>query len=247
MDFNDMRNNFNIKKLISSLFITLLLLYFIFKALGLNSKIIFVPFWICSITMVGKQIALLLRKQKLAVIFSKLFTVGFLLFWFGFLSVAVFLCIREENYNTLLFTIPFWIAGIFIVKRRLLSNQTNKNGKMPIHMGIIISIILVLVTLIAGIMLLVRIITSDMKILFAGGFFAFGAFTFVLAALTVKGCFERCKVDVLGVYIGILFVVIGVGIIAMIYQQKFGLWIAIPVLMIGAGVVQIIKCIRKEN
>ena len=243
-----MNNNFNSKKLITSIFITVLLLYFIFKTPGLNSKIIFVPFWICSITMVGKQMALLLGKRKLTVIFSKLYTIGFLLFLFGFLSVAVFLSIRDENYNTLLLTLPFWIVGIYIVKRSLLNNQTSKNGKMPIHMGIIISIILVLVTLIAGIMLLVQgVMTSDIKLLFAGGFFPFGAFTFVLAALTVKGYFEHCKIDVLGLYIGILFVAIGVGIIAMIYQQRFGLWIAIPVLMIGAGVVQIIKCIRNEK
>ena len=84
-----------------------------------------------------------------------------------------------------------------------------------------------------------------MKLLFAGGFFTFGAFTFVMAALTVRGYFERCKVDVLGLYIGILFVAIGIGIIAMIYRQKFGLWITIPILMIGAGVVQIVKCIKR--
>ena len=48
-----------------------------------------------------------------------------------------------------------------------------------------------------------------------------------------------------GLYIGILFVAIGIGIIAMIYRQKFGLWIVIPVLMIGAGVVQIVKCIKR--
>ena len=104
-----------------------------------------------------------------------------------------------------------------------------------------------LITLIAGVMLLAQgIVTTDLKLLLAGGFFAFVAFTFVLAVLTVKGCFERCKVDILGLYIGILFVAIGVGIIAMIYQQKFGLWIMIPILMIGAGVVQIIKCIKRR-
>lgn len=37
-------------------------------------------------------------------------------------------------------------------------------------------------------MLLVQgIMKSDMGMIFAGAFFAFGAFTFVLAALTVKG------------------------------------------------------------
>ena len=243
-----MNNNFNLKKLITSVFITVLLLYFMVKTPGINSKIILVPFWICSITMVGKQIALFLGKRKLAVVFSKLYIIGFLLFLFGFLSVAVFLCIRDKNYNMLLLTLPFWIVGIHIVKRSLLNNQTNRNGKMPIHIGTVISVISVLVLLVAGIMFLVQgVMKSDMKLLFAGGFFTFGAFTFVIAALTVKGYFERCKVDVLGLYIGILFVVIGVGIITMIYQQKFRLWITFPILMIGAGVVQIIKCIRNEK
>ena len=184
--------------------------------------------------------------KRLADIFSKLYTIGFLLFWFGFLSVAAFLCIRDENYNTLLFTLPFWIAGIFIVKRRLLRNHTGKKDERQFPIGIIISILLVLITLASGILFLIQgIIASDMKLLFAGGFFTFGAFTFVLAALTVRGYFERCKVDVLGLYIGILFVAIGIGTIVMIYRQKFGLWITIPILMIGAGVVQIVKCIKR--
>ena len=238
-------NYFNSKKLITSAFITALLFYFLFKSQGLNSKIILLPFLLCGITMLGRCIALLCGKQKLAAMFSKLYIIGFLLFWFGFLSVAAFLCIRDENYNTLLFTLPFWIAGIFIVKRRLLRNHTGKKDERQFPIGIIISILLVLITLVAGILFLIQgVMKSDMKLLFAGGFFAFGAFTFVMAALTVRGYFERCKVDVLGLYIGILFVAIGIGIIAMIYRQKFGLWITIPILMIGAGVVQIIKCIK---
>ena len=239
-------NYFNSKKLITSAFITALLFYFIFKSQGLNSKIILLPFLLCGITMLGRCIALLCGKQKLAAMFSKLYIIGFLLFWFGFLSVAAFLCIRDENYNTLLFTLPFWIAGIIIVKRRLLRNHTGKKDERQFPIGIIISILLVLITLVAGILFLIQgVMKSDMKLLFAGGFFAFGAFTFVMAALTVRGYFERCKVDVLGLYIGILFVAIGIGIIAMIYRQKFGLWITIPILMIGAGVVQIVKCIKR--
>ena len=111
--------------------------------------------------------------KRLAGIFSKLYTIGFLLFWFGFLSVAAFLCIRDENYNTLLFTLPFWIAGIFIVKRRLLRNHTGKKDERQFPIGIIISILLVLITLVAGILFLIQgVMKSDMKLLFAGGFFA---------------------------------------------------------------------------
>ena len=214
----------------------------------MNSKIIFIPFIICAIAIVGKNVAILCGKKNLAVSFSKLFTIGFLLFWFGFLGVAAFVCVRDKNYNTLVFTLPFWIAGIVVVKRRFFRNQSEENGRMQIPTGIIVGSILVLVTLIAGILILAQgVMNADWKLLFAGGFFAFGAFTFVLAALTVKGCFEHCKVDVLGLYIGILFVVIGIGNIAMIYNQSFGLWIVIPVLMIGVGVVQIIKCIRNKK
>ena len=184
--------------------------------------------------------------KRLADIFSKLYTIGFLLFWFGFLSVAAFLCVRDKNYSTLLFTLPFWIAGIYVIKRKLLNKQTNKQDRMSIHPGIILSMISIVVLLASGILFLIQgIIASDMKLLFAGGFFTFGAFTFVMAALTVRGYFEGCKVNVLGLYIGILFVAIGIGIIAMIYRQKFGLWITIPILMIGAGVVQIVKCIKR--
>ena len=42
-------------KFISSIFITVLLLYFMAKTQ--NSKLIFVPFLICSITMAGKHLA----------------------------------------------------------------------------------------------------------------------------------------------------------------------------------------------
>ena len=78
--------------------------------------------------------------KRLAGIFSKLYTIGFLLFWFGFLSVAAFLCIRDENYNTLLFTLPFWIAGIFIVKRRLLKNHTGKKDERQTRLGLIVGV-----------------------------------------------------------------------------------------------------------
>lgn len=190
-----MNNNFNMKKLGSALFIMVLLFYFMMKTPSLNSKIIFVPFIICAITMVGKNIALLVGKKDLAITFSKLFTIGFLLFWFGFLSVAVFVCIRDKNYNTLVFTLSFWIAGILVVKRIFLGSQINKNGRIPIHMGIILSIVSMLVLFVAGILFMIQgVMTSDMKLIFAGAFFTFGTFTFVLAALTAKGCFEDLDV-----------------------------------------------------
>ncbi len=187
------------------------------------------------------------RDMRKGSFLRKLFTVAFLLYWFGFLIVAVFVCIRDKDYGMLLFTLPFWLAGIYVIKKRLLNSRTGKRNDLQIPIAIIVSGMLVLFTLVAGIMLLVQgVWTSDGGLIFFGGFFFFGGFTFVLGALAVKGYFDRCKVDVLGLYIGILFIAIGGGILAMIYQQEFGLWIIIPGLMVLVGACQVVKCLKKR-
>ena len=178
----------------------------------------------------------------------KLFTIAFLLYWFGFLVTAVFVCIRDKDYGMLLFTVPFWLAGFYVIKKRLLNGKTKRRNGLQISSAIVAGGVLVLFTLVMGIILLVQgIWISDGRLIFLGGFFAFGAFTFVLGALTVKGCFDKCKVDVLGLYVGILFIAIGGGIIAMIYQQEFGLWIIIPALMSLVGVYQVVKCLKETR
>lgn len=240
------KNDYYVSKAISSLFTTVILFYFMIKSPSL--KIIFIPFLLCGIAMIGKYLALYLGKSRLAVKFSKLFTVGFLLFWFGFLIAILFLCVRDANYGTLWFALMFWLAGTYIIKKRLLNNKVNKNTGLRLPTGIVISMVSVLILLVSGVVLLVKgIWSADIRYIFAGGFFSFGSFSFVLGALTVKGYFDKCKVDVLGLYVGILFVLIGGGIIAMIYQQEFGLWIVIPIVMIAAGVLQIIKCIKQKK
>lgn len=240
------KNDYYVGRLILSVFSTILLFYFMIKTP--SSKVIFIPFLICGIALAGKYLALYLGKSRLAVKLSKLFTVGFLLFWFGFLIAMLFLCVRDANYGTLWFALPFWLAGTYIIQKRFLNNTVNKSTGLQLPIGIVVSMVSVLILLAAGVMLLVQgIWTSDIRLVFVGGFFVFGAFTFVLGALTVKGYFDKCKVDVLGLYVGILFVLIGVGIIAMVYQQEFGFWIMIPVLMIAAGILQITKCLKQKN
>ena len=71
----------------------------------------------------------------------------------------------------------------------------------------------------------------------------------------MQGCFDKIKIDVLGLYMGIVIVVIGVGFLVLKYVESyslietvkaFGLWMIIPILMILAGVLQIIKCVRNR-
>ena len=80
--------------------------------------------------------------------------------------------------------------------------------------------------------------------------FTFGSLAFVLGALTLKGCFDKVKIDVLGLYAGAVIAVIGIGFLLLICTEtvsSYGLWVIIPILMIVAGIYQVIKCIRNRG
>lgn len=236
-------------------YITILLIYFMMKTT--SPKIIFVPFLICSISMAGKNIALLLNKEKYAALFSKLFVAGFLLFWFGFLIVAFYISVRDKNYKMIVFSLPFWLIGIILIKNKLLKKRSQNQETASFHFAIVISAGLVIIAFLAGILLSVLGITRhDTAMTFAGAFFTFVSFTFILVALTAMGCFDKIKFDIIGMYVGVLFVAIGLGFIAMKYSetlsllqtlQSFGFWILIPLLLVVVGIVQISNCLRKSN
>ena len=249
-----MKNGIAAKKLITSLIVTILLVSFMMKNEG--SKLIFIPFLICSVSQIGKSLSVILNKSKGVALFQKLFVLGFALFWVGFLVMAGFICIRDKNYQMLLFTIPFWIAGIFIIRSKLLK-RTRKNIESPISFAIIMSSILVAIVLIAGIVILIMGMRQrNVGLIFFGAFFVFGSLAFVIGALTVHGCFDKYKINVFGMYAGIFFVLMGAGIIGFKYielgslhavSQKFGFWILIPLLLMLAGGAAIVKCIRERN
>lgn len=104
----------NIGRLIVTLGITLVLLHFIITS---QTKIVFVPFIICSLAMIGLSISHMIESRSLAVIFSKIFHSGFLIFWFGFLTFAMTICISTGNYLMILFSIPFWVIGMMLVMK----------------------------------------------------------------------------------------------------------------------------------
>ena len=250
-----MKRSIFVSKLVSAIFITILLTRSMI--ITPSPKIIFVPFLICSISMAMEQIGLILNKRKLAILFHKLFTIGFFLFWFGVLIVGAYVCLREKNYGLLLFTIPFWLIGIYIIKRKLLNMKPKTKPVSNLNFMVIVGAGLVGIVLLSGLIILVLgIIKADTFMIFFGGFFTFGGFTFVLGALNITGRFEKCKIDVLGLYVGILFVVIGIGFPAVKCKemqslsetiQAFGFWILIPIMMIVVGVLQIVKCLKNRG
>ena len=110
-------------KLIKATIGLVILVYFVIRTT--SPKIIFTPFIICCIASIGKNLGLLFNKKRIALLFDRLFKVVFFLSWFAFLIVVCYVVVRDGNYKILLFTLPFWLGGLFFLKRKLL----NKTGK----------------------------------------------------------------------------------------------------------------------
>lgn len=122
---------------------------------------------------------------------------------------------------------------------------------------IAISAFLVIAVLIIGIiMLFLGIKDRNFAITLFGAFFFFGGATFLLAALKIKGCFDKFKVDVLGIYMGGFIAITGIVTVALKYAENgslkntiadFGFWILVPVIMISVGIFAVIKFIIEGN
>lgn len=232
------------RNLIGSIILTGILLYLLVKTP--SPKIIFVPFLLCGLSLAGKSSAQLLKKGKWVTAFHKLFILGFLLFWFGFLAVAAYTCIRDKRYGMLLFTLPFWVIGFFVVKNKLLGKKSSKAGS-PFRFAFIVSAALVVIAIAAGIFLFILgIQRKETGLLFGGMFFVLVSLAFPLGWLTINGKLEKAKVDVLGFYMGILVAGIGIGILIWKFAE-LGLWMIVPILMIAAGLAAVIKSLKRRQ
>ena len=112
------------RKLTKAAIALVILVYFVIKTT--SPKIIFTPFLICCIASIGKNLGLLFNQTKIAWFFDKLFKVVFFLSWFAFLIVACHIAVRDGNYKVILFTLPFWLGGLFFAKRKLLNKKADK-------------------------------------------------------------------------------------------------------------------------
>ena len=328
--------NVFIVNIVKIMMIVLILFWIFFSNSGI-ARLIIVPFITCALFALGKNISFLLNKENLANVFSKSFIISFLVFWFGFLIVWSYYVIKDNTYFTLLFTLPFWIIGIYIIRKFLLKTDkttSSINSKVTSNFKIIVTSFLVIIILLLGILLLfvgikdtyklnkktkdyvqttgsfvdyeiynpnakditykltyvfevkgmkyfastdygvtslpdknsVREIkynpnnpdesiligtNSKNTLIYFGGFFTLGATAFILAFLYVKGVFSKIKFDIMGLYLGFVFLIVGIGFI--MFQgglssfsetiKSLGIFIIIPILFIGVGIFQIIKCI----
>lgn len=147
-----MRNGFITSKLIYSIIASLILTNIYIKTP--NGKLIMLPFMICSYALTIKYIFLLFDKNKYARLFNKVYSIGFLLFMFGFLIYWCYRCIIDKEYSMLLFSVPFWFMGIYIIKKKFRNNNEVKENNKKLNFPIVISCLLVGVCLVSGILML---------------------------------------------------------------------------------------------
>ncbi len=242
-----MKRRSPVGNLLTSLGITVVLVYLMIRTP--SPKIVLLPFLICAIAMAGKSIAQICGKEKLALVFHKCFVAGFLLFLFGFLAVAGYISIRDKSYSLLLLLVPFLLIGIFLAKNTLLGKKSNET-RQPFRFAHVVSVVLLGAVLLAGVLLLVLGILRHQLVLgFMGAFFLCGGGAFVVGTLTVRGAFDNAKLDVMGLYVGVVFIFLGIGFAVMILTlaESAGLWFLIPLLMTGAGVLQTVKCLKNKK
>ncbi len=87
-----------------------------FNSADVITKIALTPFVLCFFYTVGLLIAKVLKNDKYVNLFTKSYILTFLLFWFLFLGIVLFNAIKDNNLFLIIYTIPFFITGIFIFK-----------------------------------------------------------------------------------------------------------------------------------
>lgn len=242
-------------KLIVSLFTTGLLVYIMLNTT--SPKIVFVPFLVCSISMVMKTVGQIFEKERMILFFDKLFKAGFFLYGFGFLVFADYIALKNKQYDMLVYSLLFWAAGIFIFKRVFFNDNKEVEEPPRFNIAKIAAAGLVIVSFLAGVALLILGIgRKEAGIIFIGAFFTLVSSVFILFHLSASGFFEKIKTDILGLYIGIVFTLVGVGIPIVKFMEilsvkgtikSFGAWIFVPIIMFSAGVFQIIKTLKNRN
>ena len=90
--------------------------YILFCSSDFITRLIFLPFYLCGLCSAGFIISKVFNNHVLEKLFIKGYIVIFLIYWFGFLSFWTIGIVKQEgSYIYALFSIPFWIAGLYVI------------------------------------------------------------------------------------------------------------------------------------
>jgi hypothetical protein len=105
----------SVANIISGLIFTSFCLWIFINAADTITRIAIIPFTIAGIGVLINGLSPLLFKSKIKNLGMKIYLFGFSLFWFGFLIVFDYLSITQGNIQLALFSIIFWVVGLFMI------------------------------------------------------------------------------------------------------------------------------------
>ena len=150
-----------IKQCITSLVVFAFLTYILIKTKDLLTRIIVIPFIVFSLSFFIEKILIIFNKKTLAKKINKICVIAFLVYFFCFIIMWCYTSIKDGAYLQTLFSLPFWIVGIYIGKRKLFNKKekintekTKTKTKLNIDFRILISAFLVIIVLLSGISML---------------------------------------------------------------------------------------------
>lgn len=126
-------NNFKLGNIIKNIIIILIIVLFYLKVIDVGidlfkvsnsiSKFIVLPLFICILCVPLLFLSKMYKNELLEKILIKIIVIMFLTDWFGLLSFITINTLRgKEDISLIFFTIPFWIAGIFILYKYIIED-----------------------------------------------------------------------------------------------------------------------------
>ena len=111
------------KQLVMPVVVTLVLLKVLFSASDLTTRLIIAPFLTFAIAFGLKNLFIMINKKALAEKFFKIYTVAFLVYWFGFLILWNYQSFISGKYMNMVFSVPLILGGSYVTYKRLIKKK----------------------------------------------------------------------------------------------------------------------------
>lgn len=122
-----MQTIISIRKIIISL-IALIILIWAFLKNATWTKIIIIPFLVCSFAMLCENLFLLLNTKNLSNIFKYIFRISFFVYVFGFLAYMVYYSFAYKSYSFLIGVVIFLPFVIYFFKKSFFNKDNKPQG-----------------------------------------------------------------------------------------------------------------------
>lgn len=107
-----------LRKTITTLITSTFLTYVLVTTKDLLTRVVVIPFLLFGISVFIRNICLMLKKYKVAKLFTKISVIVFFIYYFGFLVFFDYLAIINKEWTLVLFSLVAWFGGISAVRLR---------------------------------------------------------------------------------------------------------------------------------